>query len=130
MLAHSRVQTLKSTSERLRSMPSYLIQLSYTPETLAGFIKKPSDRSEIISKLAQKLGGKLVGMWLAFGEYDGVVLIEGSDIVSAAACSLAVSSSGAFKAFKTTPLLTVEEGLAAMKQAGTLGYKPPNGKKK
>jgi uncharacterized protein with GYD domain len=111
-------------------MPSYLIQLSYTPETLAGFIKKPSDRSEIISKLAQKLGGKLVGMWLAFGEYDGVVLIEGSDIVSAAACSLAVSSSGAFKAFKTTPLLTVEEGLAAMKQAGTLGYKPPNGKKK
>jgi uncharacterized protein with GYD domain len=67
---------------------------------------------------------------MAFGEYDAVVLIEGGDNVSAAACSIAVSASGAFKALKTTPLLTVEESLAAMTKAGTLGYKPPNAKKK
>ena len=42
---------------------------------------------------------------------------------------MAVSATGAFKAFKTTPLLTVEEGMAAMKKAGTLSYKPPSGKK-
>jgi len=111
-------------------MPSYLIQISYTPETLAGFIKKPSDRTEVISKLAAKIGGKLVGSWFSFGDYDAVIIIEGSDNVSAAACSLAVSASGAFKAFKTTPLLGIEEGMAAMKKAGTLGYKPPNAKKK
>jgi uncharacterized protein with GYD domain len=111
-------------------MPSYLIQISYTAETLAGFIKRPSDRTEVISKLAQKVGGKLVGSWFSFGDYDAVIIIDGSDNVSAAACSLAVSASGAFKAFKTTPLLGIEEGMTAMKKAGTLGYKPPNAKKK
>ena len=111
-------------------MPSYMIQISYNPETLAVFIKKPVDRTEAISKLAAKLGGKLVGSWFSFGDYDAVIIIEGSDNVSAAACSLAVSASGAFKGFKTTPLLGVEEGMAAMKKAGSLGYKPPNAKKK
>jgi uncharacterized protein with GYD domain len=111
-------------------MPSYLIQLPYQPETLAGFIKKPTDRTATISKLVEKIGGKLLGLWMAFGEYDAVVLIEGGDNVSAAACSIAVSASGAFKAFKTTPLLTVEESLAAMTKAGNLSYKPPNAKKK
>jgi uncharacterized protein with GYD domain len=107
-----------------------MIQISYTPETLAGFIKKPVDRTEVISKLAGKIGGKLVGSWFSFGDYDAVIIIEGSDNVSAAACSLAVSASGAFKGFKTTPLLGIEEGMAAMKKAGNLGYKPPNAKKK
>ena len=111
-------------------MPSYMIQISYSPETLAGFIKKPTDRTAVISKLAQKIGGTLAGSWFSFGDYDAVIIIDGSDNVSAAACSLAVSASGAFKAFKTTPLLNIEEGMEAMKKAGTLGYKPPNSKKK
>lgn len=111
-------------------MPSYMVQLSYSPEVLAGFIKKPVDRTEVISKLVGKVGGKLVGSWFSFGDYDAVLIVEGGDNVSAAALSLAVSSSGAFKAFKTTPLLGIEEGMAAMKKAGSLGYKPPNAKKK
>src|ERR1039458_1057273 len=58
-----------------------------------------------------------------------ILVIEALDNASAAACSLAVSSSGAFKAFRTTPLLSVEEGMAAMKKAAKLNYKPPTGKK-
>jgi uncharacterized protein with GYD domain len=111
-------------------MPSYMVQISYTAEVLASFIKKPTDRTEVISKLAAKIGGKLVGSWFSFGDYDAVIIIEGGDNVSAAAVSIAVSASGAFKGFKTTPLLGTEEGLAAMKKAGALGYKPPNAKKK
>jgi len=106
-------------------MPSYMIQLSYSPTTLAGFIKKPTDRTEVISKLANKLGGKLVGSWFAFGDYDAVIIIEGASAVDMAACAMAVSSSGAFTKFKTTALLSVQEGIAAMKQADTLGYKTP-----
>jgi uncharacterized protein with GYD domain len=111
------------------TMPSYLIQLSYSPEALTAMIKKPQDRREVIKKLVSQFGGTLVGTWLCFGEYDAILVIEAPDNASAAACSLAVSSSGAFKAFKTTPLLSVEEGMAAMKKAGKLNYKPPTGKK-
>jgi uncharacterized protein with GYD domain len=111
-------------------MPSYMMQLSYTPEVLAGFIKKPVDRTAVINKLMQKIGGTLVGSWFSFGDYDLVLIIDGSDNVSAAAVSMAVASTGAFKVFKTTPLLGIQEGMEAMKKAGTLGYKPPNAKKK
>jgi hypothetical protein len=45
--------------------------------------------------------------------------------VGAAAFSLAVSAGGTIKNGKTTPLLTVTEGLAAMKRAGISGYRPP-----
>ncbi len=109
-------------------MPSYLIQFSYSPETLAALVKKPSERGTVVTKLVQQIGGKLVGYWLCFGEYDGVVLVEGSDNIGAAACSMRVASSGAFKAFKTTPLLNPDEALAAMKKADGIKYKPP-GKK-
>ncbi len=119
---HLRVAT---PTVQVRAMPSYMIQLSYSPTTLAGFIKKPTDRTEVISKLANKLGGKLVGSWFAFGDYDAVIIIEGASAVDMAACAMAVSSSGAFTKFKTTALLSVQEGIAAMKQADTLGYKPP-----
>jgi uncharacterized protein with GYD domain len=107
-----------------------MIQLSYGPEVLSGFIKKPTDRTEVIRKLVEKVGGKLLGIWMSLGEYDAVVVIDGSDDVNAAACAMAVSASGAFKAVKTTVLFTAEESLAVMKKAGSLGYKPPNGKKK
>jgi len=120
---------LKLCLERWHSMPGYLIQLSYSAETMAAFIKRPTDRREVIRKLAERLGGTLVGSWFSFGDYDAVIVIDGPDSVSAAACSMAVSSSGAFKTFKTTPLLSMEEGMAAMKKAGSLNYKPPSGEK-
>ena len=42
--------------------------------------------------------------------------IEAPDNVSAAAVALAVGASGAFKSFKTTPLMSVDEGLRAMRK--------------
>jgi hypothetical protein len=46
------------------------------------------------------------------------------DNVSAAAFALAIAAGGACKNVKTTPLLTAEEGIKAMKKAGGSGYKP------
>ena len=46
------------------------------------------------------------------------------DVISAAAMALAIGAGGSLKAQKTTPLLSVEEGLAAMKKAAASGYKP------
>ena len=47
------------------------------------------------------------------------------DNVSAAAFSLAVAAGGAFKAHKMTPLMSMEEGLEALRRAGDTGYRPP-----
>jgi uncharacterized protein with GYD domain len=105
-------------------MPSYLIQASYTSEAIAALIKRPQDRAQVVRKSVEKLGGTLGGLWLAFGDNDIVVLVDLPDNVSAAALALAVAGGGALKSVKTTPLLSVEEGTAAAKKAGTSGYKP------
>jgi uncharacterized protein with GYD domain len=104
-------------------MPSFLVQVSYTSEAMAALIKKPQDRTDVVRKSVEKLGGSLQGAWLSFGDYDVVVLLELPDNVSAAALALAVSGGGSCKAVKTTPLLSLEEGLEAMKKAGKSGYK-------
>jgi uncharacterized protein with GYD domain len=105
-------------------MPSYLLQASYSTESLAALIKKPQNRTEAVQKVIEKIGGKMVGLWLSFGDYDIVSIIEMPDNSGAAAFALAIAAGGAIKNVKTTPLLSPEDGIAAMKKAATSGYKP------
>jgi uncharacterized protein with GYD domain len=106
-------------------MAHYLVQVAYTPEAWAAMVKNPQDRTEAIRPAIEKLGGRVETVYLAFGDYDLVSIIEFPDNVSSAAFSLAASAGGACKTLKTTPLLTAAEGMDAMKQASDLGYKPP-----
>jgi uncharacterized protein with GYD domain len=105
-------------------MTSYLLQISYTPEAWAAMVKKPQDRAQAVEGAVKKLGGRIERFWLSFGDYDIVGVVEMPDSVAAAAFSMAVSAGGACKSVKTTPLLTVQEGVEAMKKASTSGYKP------
>lgn len=108
-------------------MGYYLLQVAYTAEGTANLVKNPQNRMDVIRPAVEKLGGKVEGAWLAFGEYDVVVIVQMPDNVSAAAFSMAVTAGGALRACKTTPLLTVEEGVQAMRKAGGTGYRPPAG---
>jgi uncharacterized protein with GYD domain len=87
-------------------------------------IKKPQDRVEAVRKAVEKLGGKVGSFWMTFGDYDLVGILEMPDNASAAAFAMAVAAGGACKNVKTTPLLSIAEGLEAMKKAGNSGYKP------
>lgn len=106
-------------------MPYYLLQAAYTPEAWAAMAKNPQNRVEAVRPVAQRLGGSIEHAWLAFGEYDIVAICQFPDNASAAAFSIAASAGGALKAIKTTPLMTVEEGVEAMRKAGGAGYRPP-----
>ena len=106
-------------------MAQYLLQVAYTPEAWRTMIEHPQNRIEAVRPVVEKLGGSIIGAWFAFGEYDLIAVSEMPDNVSAAAFSLAATSGGAIKALRTTPLMTVEEGIRAMEKAGTAGYQPP-----
>jgi uncharacterized protein with GYD domain len=106
-------------------MPHYLIQASYTAEAWRTLINKPENRTEVLRPFIEKLGGRTVHSWYAFGEHDIVAIMEMPDNVSAAALSLAQAAGGALKSLKTTPLLEIAEGLEAMKRASKSGYRPP-----
>jgi uncharacterized protein with GYD domain len=79
----------------------------------------------VIHSVIERLGGRLESGYLSCGDYDVVVIADMPDPTSAAALSLAASAGGALKAIKTTPLLTMEEGLEAMTKAAGTGYRPP-----
>src|SRR5437016_13363985 len=106
-------------------MAHYLFQGAYSSETWRTLVKKPINRFEAIRPAIEKLGGSIETAWFAFGDYDIIVIVEMPDNVSAAAFALAVGASGSLKSFKTTPLISPTEAIAAMKKAATSNYRPP-----
>ncbi len=105
---------------------NYLLQVAYTPEAWARLIASPHDRIEAVRPVIEKLGGKILHGWYAFGDYDIVTVIEMPGNIEAAAFSLAAAAGGAVKSIKTTPLLTAAEGVQAMKKATMSGYQAPS----
>jgi uncharacterized protein with GYD domain len=105
-------------------MADYLFQVSYTPEAWAEMIKRPQNRAEAVKTAIEKLGGKVKGFWLSFGDQDVVGVFEMPDNVNAAAFAMAVAGGGACRSVKTTPLLSLDNAADAMKKAGKCGYKP------
>ncbi len=103
----------------------YLTRFSYTPETWARLMNKPEDRRLAARRYIESVGGKLHGFWYAFGAYDGYCLWEAPHNISMAAVGLAITGGGALSKFETTPLLTVEETLEALKLAKKVGYQVP-----
>jgi uncharacterized protein with GYD domain len=106
-------------------MAHYMFQASFTSEAWASMVKEPQNREQTIRPMIEKLGGKLIGYWFAFGDSDAVVIVQMPDNVSAAAASLAAAAGGAVKSLKTTPLMSVEEAMQAMRKAGGAGYRAP-----
>ncbi len=105
-------------------MATYLLQASYTSGSWAALVSNPQDRFEAVRGPIEKLGGKLLHGWLAFGEDDVVVIVDMPDNVAVAALAMALNAGGALKNVKTTPLISIQEGIAAMKKAADCGYKP------
>ena len=106
-------------------MPLYMFQAAYTSEAWAAQISNPQNRIEQVRPAIERLGGRILGAYYAFGEYDVVVIIEAPDNVSVAALAIAVAAGGAAKAQKTTVLMSIEDGLTAIRRASGTGYRPP-----
>src|SRR5947207_15664383 len=83
--ASRRIAATWPKSHRRFAMPMYLGRFNYTPEAVKSMVENPQDRSVAAREATESLGGKLHGIWFAFGEWDGYSLLEGSDNAGAAA---------------------------------------------
>jgi uncharacterized protein with GYD domain len=106
-------------------MPHYLIQAAYTSEAWAAMTKNPQDRSQLLAPVVESLGGRLEAVYVSFGEYDAVVIVEFPDNTAAAAFAMRAAAAGHLKAVKTTPLLSPQEAVDAMGRGGSLDYPIP-----
>ena len=87
-------------------MPYFLTQASYTSESWRALISNPRDRLEALRPAVEKLGGRIVNAFYAFGEYDVVIITEMPDETSAAALAVAAAAGGSLRTTKTTQLIT------------------------
>jgi uncharacterized protein with GYD domain len=101
-------------------MPIYITQGRYTRDALRGMIVKPEDRADAIARLLSKIGGRLLGYYLTFGDYDFLTIAEAPNDVQMAAALLAVGSGGGVTDLRTTVATTSVEAKGAFAAASDL----------
>jgi uncharacterized protein with GYD domain len=106
-------------------MPLYMFETAYKDTAAKALISKPQDRVAAVEKACASLGGRLVSLYFAFGDYDVVTIVELPDNEAAAAFALGASAGGALSKFRTTVLLSTAEAVSSMKKAKKLAYAPP-----
>jgi uncharacterized protein with GYD domain len=108
-------------------MPIYMYQAAYNADAWAAQVKNPQNRVEAVGRqVCEAVGGKLIGGWLCFGDYDLVIIADVPDNACMAAIAVGVAGGGAVKASKTTVLMTGAEGVEALKKADAVAktYRP------
>jgi len=108
-------------------MAKYAIFFTYTSDAWARMIKSPGDRTAAVRQLADSVGGSLDSAYWMFGPYDGFVVVDVADSVRAAALSVAVGSTGAFKQLETREIFSQDQVGQMLVHAGnaTKAYQPP-----
>jgi uncharacterized protein with GYD domain len=106
------------------AVPLYLGRFKYSAEAIKAMIENPHDRGAVAAQTAESLGCKLQGIWWAFGEHDGVFLLEAPDNATVVALAMAVGASGQIST-ETTALLDMNEAQEAMRRAATATFRPP-----
>ncbi|MDQ3043768.1 MAG: GYD domain-containing protein [Chloroflexota bacterium] len=106
-------------------MALYMYKVAYSAEAWAAMVKNPQNRIEAVTPAIERAGGKIIGAWMAFGEYDLYAVAEMPGNIEASALAVAFTAGGALRSLETVPLLSVEDGVEVMRQAGGSTYKPP-----
>jgi uncharacterized protein with GYD domain len=101
-------------------MPIYITQGRYSRDAVKGMIIKPEDRADAVSRLLAKAGGKLLGYYLTFGEYDFLTIAELPSDTQAAAVLLAAASASGTTNLCTTVAMTSIEAKGAFAAAADL----------
>lgn len=108
-------------------MAYYLIEGSYTAQSWATQIQTQESVIERMTRALDACGAKLVSAYYTFGDVDLIAIVDFRQPEDAAAYSLTVHASGVVRIHKTTPLMSVEQGIESMRRAGQLraSYSPP-----
>ena len=108
-------------------MAHYLIEVGYTPQSWSTQIEKQGNVVERITPALEACGAKLQCLYYSFGEVDLVAVIDFPAPEDAAGFALAVGSSGALRLYRTTPLLSVDQGIESLRRAEAVRkvYSPP-----
>ena len=109
-------------------MSVFVYQAVYSRELISSFGKNTQNRSQAINVTTEGNWYKLIGCWMAFNEYDLVIIAEIPSVEAMAGAVLAVGTLGKASRCKTTNLLKMDQAVTAMTCAqGVLNsHNPPS----
>ncbi|HZS63250.1 MAG TPA: GYD domain-containing protein [Xanthobacteraceae bacterium] len=110
-------------------MPIFVTQGRYTREAIKGMITRPEDRADAVSRLLAKAGGRLIGYYVTFGEYDFLLIAEAQSETQMAAALLAAAGGGGVSDLRTMLAMTSVEAKGAFAAAADLapGFRSAGG---
>jgi uncharacterized protein with GYD domain len=110
-------------------MAKYALYFSDTSDTWARMLTTSSDPTAAVREAVESLGGSLESMYWMLGAHDGFVIVDLPDSIRAAALSVTVNATGAFKHLETHELFTQDQlvDILARSREATQVYKPPPG---
>jgi uncharacterized protein with GYD domain len=110
-------------------MPTFITQGRYTRDAIKGMIAKPEDRSEAFSRVISRAGGRLIGYYVTFGEYDFLTIVEAPSETQMAAALLAIGGTNGISDLRTMLAMNSLEAKGAFAAAGDLApaFRPPGG---
>jgi uncharacterized protein with GYD domain len=106
-------------------MAKYLIEETVASPGVAGILKKPEDRSRVLRTVFEAAGCRLEQFYCSLTENKTYLIVESPDLNSVYTLTLAFQASGGLSSIKSTPLVTVSEGVNLFEKAAKLGYEPP-----
>ena len=109
-------------------MAIYMFKGTYTNASINAMVEKPVDLTSLISKAFVAFGGKLLSIYMAFGDDDVIVIAELTDENTAAAFSAQIAVAGTASNFSTTQLLSMSDWVKACEKAKSVssGYVSPS----
>lgn len=100
-------------------MPVFITQGRFTQEAIKGMLANPEDRAESVGQLLSKAGGKLLGYYMTFGDYDFMVISEGP-VEGMTTTAIVAAAGGGVKDLKTSMAMTSTDMKNAFAKAGQL----------
>lgn len=94
-------------------MSHYIVLINWTEQGI-GKINESEDRYNSFKTSLEKAGGKLIGGYYTFGEYDVVIIIEAQNDEAVMSLMLKVGSAGNVRT-KTLKAFTADEGFKIIK---------------
>ena len=94
-------------------MSHYILLINWTQQGI-GKINESSDRYNSFKASVEKAGGKLIGGYYTFGEYDMVIIIEAPNDETVMSLLFKVGPAG-YARTKTLKAFTIEEGMKIIK---------------
>jgi uncharacterized protein with GYD domain len=109
-------------------MPKYAAIFSYSTGSWARMIKTADDGVAAFRELLDSVSGSLESVYfMPLGIPAGIVIVDTPDSVTAAAVSVAITSTGAVQNLQTYELFTQEQfsEMLLLARDGTQIYRPP-----